>query len=140
MPAHLSLFRHLPGPSAALLTADLRRLTRASRAPLFALQPPRLWDRALVIPVQAPDLLALRQDLADCWAPMLLPLERGTPRLHITLAAGLDRKAAQAALSPVTDALRQAPFMGRALAIRALVLLPHQPPGAAPLLRAVFPG
>jgi len=140
MPAHISLFRHLPGPSAAMLVADVRRLVRANRAPMLVLQPPRLWDRALVIPVCAPELLAMRDTLADWWAPMILPNEQGTPRLHITLAAGLDRKAAEAALPEVTAGFRQAPFMGQALPVRAFLLLPHQPPGVAPLLRAVFPG
>lgn len=140
MPAHCTLFRHLPGPSMPRLVADLRQLVRAHRPPEVRLLPPRRYDRAIAIPLLSDGLLGIRETLAHWWAPMLLPAERAPPRLHITLASGLDAAAADAALQQARAALRKAPFMDRALVCRALHLQSHQSPGAGPLLRAAFPG
>lgn len=140
LPAHCTLFGHLPGPSAPQLAADLRSLVRAHRAPVMRLLPPRRYDRSIAIPVQSDELSALHAILAHWWGPMLQPNERAPPRLHITLATGLDRAAAATALEQAISALRKAPFMDCPLRCRALSLQPRMSPGAAPLLRAVFPG
>lgn len=138
MPAHCTLFRHLPGPSAECLIADVRRLVRAHRAPAMRIGAPVLKERAVLLPVEAPALLELRAELVDGWAPMLLGHERGVPRLHVTLAAGLDAAAGRAALAEAVRAAAHLPFIGVPLACWALVLVPHDPAGAAPLLRAAF--
>jgi hypothetical protein len=83
-PAHLTLFRHLPGAEAPALLADCRAL--ADRAPCFTLGPARRVDGALHAPVSSGDLLLLREALAARWHGLLMPGDAAPPRLHITLA------------------------------------------------------
>lgn len=135
-PLHCALFRHLPGPSADQIIRDVRRLVRQVPPPVLTLAPPRITDRAVVLPLHSPELLDLRAHLAHQWQPMLLAAERAPPRLHITIASGLTRAEADALLARV----RQAGFIRRPLSTRALLLFAHGPGGWSPLLRAAFAG
>ncbi len=83
-PAHLTLFRHLPGPEAQALCRTLKACT-AAPAPAFRLRPPARWNGLWVAPVQAPDLDELRAALAHDWHGLLAPGDRAPPRLHISL-------------------------------------------------------
>lgn len=85
-PAHLTLFRHLPGLQAPLLAADARRVLAQTPPLHLRLAPPALRDGALVVRVRSPMLTALRRALADLWDPWLLPGDRADPDLHVTLA------------------------------------------------------
>lgn len=86
-PAHLSLFRHLPGPALAEIGNSLRRMV-ASSAPTMILQAPAAWNGRWVVPVRAPALDALRAELADGWHGLLSPGDHAPPRLHISLSGG----------------------------------------------------
>jgi hypothetical protein len=86
-PAHLALFRHLPGPELGALVSTVRHAL-AAPAPMFRLQPPRAWDRRWVAPVEAPALDALRAELAERWHGLLAPGDHAPPRLHISLSTG----------------------------------------------------
>jgi hypothetical protein len=83
-PAHLTLFRHLPGPGLAALAADCRAL--AADAPGFTVGPAARVGEALHARVMSPALEALRDELARRWHGLLLPGDAAPPRLHISLA------------------------------------------------------
>lgn len=90
-PAHLTLFRHLPGREAPALLADCRAL--ADLAPGFHVAPPRRVDGALHAPVSSPALDLLRAELAARWHGLLLPADQAPPRLHLTLASSFPKTA-----------------------------------------------
>ncbi|TPE59242.1 hypothetical protein FJQ54_14385 [Sandaracinobacter neustonicus] len=86
-PAHLGLFRHLPGLQAAIIEADMRAMATGT-APTFRLGPPQRWDRLWVAPATGLD--ALRDELAARWHGLLAAPDMGRPRLHISLCGGPD--------------------------------------------------
>ncbi len=85
-PAHLGLFRHLPGPMLTALRNDLVAVVAGTAAPLATPEPVRLKNGLLMLPVRSPGLLAVRESLADRWHGLLAPGDGATPVLHITLA------------------------------------------------------
>lgn len=86
-PAHLTLFRHLPGLEQPALARTLRAVA-GGRAPAFKVEPPARWDGRWVAPVRSPALDALRAELADRWHGLLTPPDLAIARLHISLAKG----------------------------------------------------
>jgi hypothetical protein len=86
-PAHLALFRHLPGLQQASLVHTLRALV-AGPAPLLEIGDAARWNGRWVAPVQAPAQDRLRAELAARWHGLLAPGDLAPPRLHISLAEG----------------------------------------------------
>jgi hypothetical protein len=98
-PAHLTLFRHLPGLLMAQLLHDMRALAAATPAPGLRLGAPRTKNDALSVPVESPGLDDLRADLADRWHGLLAPGDLVSPLLHITIAG--PRATATGAIAPL---------------------------------------
>ena len=86
-PAHLGLFRHLPGLQAAAIGADVRALA-AGPAPAFRLGAPERWGGLWVAPAHGAALGELREELAERWHGLLAAPDAGRPRLHISLSKG----------------------------------------------------
>lgn len=86
-PAHVSLFRHLPGLQQDSLVGDMRTVS-ATCAPAFLLEPPVRWGGLWVARVRSDCLDALRADLADRWHGLLSPGDLAPPRLHLSLGFG----------------------------------------------------
>jgi hypothetical protein len=95
-PAHLGLFRHLPGLQRGSLVGTLRSLS-AGPAPQFQLLPPAFWNGIWVAPVRSPALDDIRAELAECWHGLLAPGDFAPPRFHISLNKG---RYAPSSLSP----------------------------------------
>jgi 2'-5' RNA ligase len=85
IPAHLTLFHHLPGNDPGGIAADLAEVLRA-RAPvrLYATGL-RFLGRGVAYTFDAPDLTVLRSDLAARWATSLTPQDRQPFRPHVTI-------------------------------------------------------
>lgn len=84
IPAHISLFHHLP-PSRL---ADLLRMMRSACAgppPAARLTGVMKLGRGVAFRVDSPELLDIRDDIARDFAAMLIPQDQHTPRLHITV-------------------------------------------------------
>ena len=84
LPAHLTLFHHLP-PS---LRAELRqRLHAAVQAPRPYTEAAGLIDLggAVGIRIVSPGLEAIREDLAAAFRPLLTPQDRAGSRPHVTI-------------------------------------------------------
>ncbi|MCS6986527.1 MAG: 2'-5' RNA ligase family protein [Sphingomonadaceae bacterium] len=90
VPAHLTLFRQLPGPALDEVTDAIAQ--EAVRTPPFPFQllPPRAWGGAIVLPVTSEDLMDLHARLAERMALLLGAADRGPYRPHVTLANHLD--------------------------------------------------
>ncbi len=114
VPAHLTLFRHLP-PS---LEAELsRRLAEAASAP-----PPRAEITGIIdlgegtaLRVASPELEQIRDDLAEAFHGLLMPQDQAPWRPHITIQNKVDPREARALQRQL-----RASFEPRPLAIRAL--------------------
>jgi hypothetical protein len=82
--AHLTLFHHLPPSVLVELSETMRQL---------ALEPPPRAEvsglihlgKGVAYRVDSPDLLDMRQYLAERFSDLLIPQDRAKPRLHITV-------------------------------------------------------
>lgn len=89
-PAHLTLFRHLPGCLADELLSDMRAICAGTPAPLVRLATPQRWESLWACPVKSPDLAAIRAEFAERWHGLLAPGDIAPPLLHISLCKGAD--------------------------------------------------
>lgn len=84
LPAHLTLFHHLPPTILAELSGRLKQLC-AGAAPPAWLTEVMLLGRGVAYRVDSPVLLAMREQLADAFAGLLTPQDQARSRLHITV-------------------------------------------------------
>jgi hypothetical protein len=84
VPAHLTLFHHLP-PSVEGELLDRMKRACAGAAPAARIARVLNLGGGVAFGIDSPDLMALRDDLADAFAGLLTPQDRATPRLHITV-------------------------------------------------------
>ncbi len=132
VPAHLTLFRHLP-PS---LEPELaRRLAAAAAA-----RPPRAELAGILdlgagtaLRVESPELRAVREDLAAAFHGLLMPQDQTPWRPHVTIQNKVLPKEAKA----LQQRLR-ATFEPRPLAIRALASWRYEDGPWAPLRTHAF--
>jgi hypothetical protein len=84
IPAHITLFHHLPGDHAPAIRAELARVSRreAFRMDVTGL---RSLGRGVAYTVESPTADELRAGLAETWAGWLTPQDRQKPRLHVTV-------------------------------------------------------
>lgn len=100
LPAHLTLFHHLPPSVLEEVTARLKRLC-AGAPPPARLTEVMLLGRGVAFRVDSLALMAMRDDLADAFAGLLTPQDQARPRLHITVqnkVAPMEAKALAATL------------------------------------------
>ena len=114
VPAHITLFHHLP-PSA--IDEVVRRLKTlcAGRPPVARLAEVMLLGRGVAYRVESRELMAMRDELAEAFAGLLVPQDQGTPRFHITVQNKVDPAEAKA----LADELGRS-FRPRRLAIAGL--------------------
>jgi 2'-5' RNA ligase len=84
IPAHVSLFHHLP-PSEreAVEGALVRAASRA--APVLRFGRLRRLGRGMAVDVESPEVSAVQRELAGAFAPWLTPQDRQPFRPHVTL-------------------------------------------------------
>ena len=83
--AHLTLFHHLPPSVAEELKHRLSQATRAIRAPRAQVSGLMPLGRGVAYRIAAPALTAIREELADAFAGMLMPQDAGRWRPHVTI-------------------------------------------------------
>lgn len=112
IPAHATLFHHLPGDEEAAVRAALEAESAARQALLVEVGPPRSLGRGVAFPLVSPGLAALRADLAARFAPWLTPQDRQGWRPHVTVQNKVAPEAARALHRALTAEFR--PFSFRA--------------------------
>jgi 2'-5' RNA ligase len=95
VPAHLTLFRHLPGPQAPAIVEMLRSECRAEAPFDVRLAGPTAMGGTVAIRVDSTRLLDLRARLAEHFAPLLIPQDQSDFRAHVTIANHLAPAAAR---------------------------------------------
>lgn len=85
VPAHLTLFHHLPPSETDALKCRIRDETKG-RAPLTGwITSVRSLGRGVAFNVDSPELSALRERLADAFGGVLIPQDLAIWRPHITI-------------------------------------------------------
>lgn len=85
IPAHLTLFHHLPGGEQAAI-ADALQAACAVREPIaLTVTGPRSLGRGVALVLDSAPLVVLRRDLAETWRPWLTPQDRQGFRPHVTV-------------------------------------------------------
>lgn len=134
LPAHLTLFHHLPPSALEEVAARLKRLC-AGPPPSARLTEVMLLGRGVAFRVDSAALMAMRDDLADAFAGLLTPQDQARPRLHITVqnkVAPVEAKALAAALS--------GDFRPRPLKIAGLAAWYYRGGPWEPAMKAMFRG
>jgi len=85
IPAHLTLFHHLPGFDSAAIASDLAATLGARTPVVLHATGLRFLGRGVAYAFNAPDLTLLRNDLAARWGALLTPQDRQPFRPHITV-------------------------------------------------------
>lgn len=109
VPAHLSLFHHFPPSILPELKEAMRQLAlepapRAEVAGLIHL------GTGVAFRVDSPELLDMRQYLAERFADLLIPQDRAKPRLHITVQNKVTPHEAKALFNSLSAEFRLRPL------------------------------
>ena len=98
VPAHITLFHHLPPGVAEELRDQLKAECRGT-PPAARLSGLRHLGRGVAYQVESPDLAAIRERLADHFAGLLIPQDMAPWRPHITVQNKVEPKEAKALLA-----------------------------------------
>lgn len=109
VPAHISLFHHLPPARLAELTRLIDVLVR-SPPPAAHLTGVMHLGRGVAYRVESPALLALRARIADHFARDLIPQDQPAPRLHITIQNKASAAESKALHVRLTGEFRERPI------------------------------
>jgi 2'-5' RNA ligase len=85
LPAHLTLFHHLPPSVEAELKHRLTEATRGIRAPSAKAAALMSLGRGVAVKVESPELATIRSELAEAFAGLMMPQDAGAWRPHITI-------------------------------------------------------
>ncbi|MAU97542.1 MAG: phosphoesterase HXTX [Fulvimarina sp.] len=85
IPAHLTLFHHLPGEREQDIAATLRSVARDVAPIPLAVTGLRFLGRGTACEIHAPRLAELRRDLAARWRDHLTPQDAQGFRAHVTI-------------------------------------------------------
>jgi hypothetical protein len=110
LPAHLTMFHHLP-PS---LESELRtRLAGAVRRPAPAARVAGLISlgRGVAYRIESPELEAMRDDLAQAFAGLLTPQDQAGWRPHVTVQNKVEPAVARATLAELQRDFRPRPLV-----------------------------
>lgn len=115
IPAHLTLFHHLPGERLAEVSDEVAR--EAASTPAFAVQVEglRKLGRGVALTIGSRELIALRARLAQVFADDLTPQDRQGFRPHVTIQNKVAPDAANALFERMSE--RFTPWTARAEAL-----------------------
>lgn len=134
VPAHLTLFRHLPPSLSRELAA---RLAAAANAPKPGATIAGLMDlgEGTALRVESEALEAIRAELAEAFHGLLMPQDQAVWRPHVTIQNKVGPRAARTLQQRL-----HATFAPRPLAIHALASWHYAQSGWTPLGRYPFRG
>lgn len=116
LPAHLTLFHHLPPSIESDLRGRLGQATRGIAPPPACAEGLLNLGRGVAVRIVSPALGAIRDDLADAFASMLVPQDAAGWRPHVTIQNKVPPDAARSLIASLS------PFAPRKVRIAALAL------------------
>jgi len=115
IPAHLTLFHHLPGEAEDEILATLAAALSGRAPPLMEVTGLRFLGRGVAYALASSGLSGLRADLAQTWSPWLGPQDRQPFRPHVTVQNKVGGREARALLTTLEAEFE--PFAVRAEAL-----------------------
>lgn len=109
VPAHITLFHHLP-PGVADELGDRLKAECRGPAPAARLSGLRHLGRGVAYQLDSPDLAAIRDRLADHFAGLLIPQDQAPWRGHITVQNKVEPAAAKALLTELQQGFTPRPL------------------------------
>ncbi|GLV27710.1 hypothetical protein TomTYG75_02370 [Sphingobium sp. TomTYG75] len=131
VPAHISLFHHLPPTLLPELSDRMKRVC-AAPPPLAMITGVMLLGRGVAFGLNSDGLLAIRDELAEAFRGLLTPQDQARPRLHITVQNKVEPSLARA----LADQLK-AEFRPRPLRIAGLAAWYYRSDGSWDLAKKV---
>ncbi len=116
IPAHISLFHHLPPARAEELVRLMKALAREYAPPRASVSGVMALGGGTAFAVDSPALLAIRQQIAAHFAQDLIAQDQGQPRLHITIQNKVPGAEARALQAVLTGAFTRRPLTIKGLA------------------------
>ena len=116
IPAHVTLFHHLPGADADRLAATLERLCAAQRPAPVTVEGLRFLGRGVAYGLVAPEVAAFRATVAGLWAADLTAQDRQPWRPHVTVQNKVEPAEARALHERLLRAF--SPFSATAVGVR----------------------
>ena len=111
IPAHLTLFHHLPGERLHDVAAELAASTPRAPFPLRATGLRKL-GRGTAFEIEGAELKSWRGRLARTWADVLTPQDRQTFRPHVTVQNKVEPIAARALYEALSDSFHPFDLQG----------------------------
>lgn len=103
VPAHISMFHQLPGSEYDAVVERLKFTARHVVAPHVEVAGVRSLGRGVALTLLSPTLEALRDDLAEAWAPVLIAQDRQGWRPHVTVQNKVDNAVARTTLALLAE-------------------------------------
>jgi 2'-5' RNA ligase len=115
VPAHLTLFHHLPGAEEAAVRAFLERLAGATPRFQLAIDGLRFLGRGVAYEIASPELQSLHARCAEAFAASLIAQDRQGYRPHVTIQNKADPQQAKALFEAMRSSFR--PFEAEAVGL-----------------------
>ena len=113
VPAHISLFHHLPGSEVDAVVDRLKFAARHHAAPVVEVAGLRSLGKGVALTLRGDDLARLRAELAEAWWPLLIPQDRQGWRGHVTIQNKVSPEVARALLATLSAAFEPWSFTVR---------------------------
>jgi hypothetical protein len=107
--AHITLFHHLPPSLLNELATRLKDLCRGP-APVARLGAVMSLGQGVAYRIDSPDLMAMRDELADAFTGLLTPQDQARPRLHVTVQNKVKPDVAKALAAQLSADFQPRPF------------------------------
>ncbi len=108
--AHVILFHHLPPASGREIGQALARLAADYPPPRARLTEVMHLGKGVAFRIDSPDLMAMRDELAEHFHGLLIPQDQARPRLHVTVQNKVEPKEAKALHAELSAAFEPRPF------------------------------
>lgn len=108
--AHITLFHHLPPNHLAEIKTRLSALAGTSPPPAAFLTDVMLLGNGVAFRIESPELLSIRDKLADAFYGLLTPQDMARPRLHITIQNKAEPAVAKALFAELSGSFRSRPL------------------------------
>ncbi|WP_417612120.1 2'-5' RNA ligase family protein [Parasphingorhabdus sp.] len=130
--AHVTLFHHLPPQALDEIKATVVAMTSSLPKPEAQLSGLIHLGRGVAYQLYAPELLALRMELADRFAGLLVAQDQQTPRLHITIQNKVIPKEAKRLFDKLSAEFEPRPFTIHGIGLHYYMEGPWQDIGSWP--------
>ena len=108
--AHITLFHHLPPSHLPEIKSRLAALASECPPPVAQLTEVMMLGRGVAYRVDSPELLSIRDELAEEFRGLLIPQDQARPRLHITVQNKVEPVVAKALHRELSAAFRPRPL------------------------------